>query len=58
MVALAASATLSVGAEQRFGPFSVYDDEPELMYLEDNIGLGAADDFLRAAPRRPPQHWC
>ena len=52
-VALALSATLSAGAEQRFGPFSIYDDEPDLIYLEDDIGLGAADDFLRARRAAP-----
>lgn len=49
-LAAALASTTAAGAleERHFGPFSVYSDEPELIYLDGEIGLGAADDFMRA----------
>ena len=51
-LALAATAGAMAG-EQRFGPFSIRSDQPDLIYLDGDIGSDAYADFVetrRAAP--------
>ena len=52
-VALVSGAVAGAFEEQHFGSFSVYSDEPELIYLDGSIELGAADDFMRARRAAP-----